>query len=451
MNLWRISLTGLLASALLLSLVSCGGKDNSTSFDGASSDGASSELVLKDKTLDWMAIWPMNPEDGRPELKMFREKYGGKVVDHLVTVDERLEAITAAAMSDDCPDITGFETELLPAGFKNGLYRHIDDLIDINGFGWRDLKPLLDLYQLDGKHYVPTPSVADGGVLIYNKQTIKQYNLEDPRELFRQGKWTWDKMLEMMKAFTDPNDTQGGKFGRYGLDGWNFAYTMHTTCGTALVSMNNSGNLENNLMDAGIERYMNFVRDMKQSGVLFPRWDNDGQIVENSITTGQTLFFDTGMWAYPNYTIRQYALGEDASYVPYPRDPASDTYYRTAGVDPHMVFGGAQNLDGVRAWLDCRILVNQDPELKKDTEAIWLDPNPEVGCGWNEDDVDFYYEMTDLSKFNPVLDWSNGLGVEGVSGYDITNAMWMEDKPWATVREEFIPMFNTAIDNINNS
>ncbi len=452
MRVMRTGVTAVLSAAMLLSLTACGGSSSSTSSDSGS-DSTSSEIVLQDKTLDRMAIWPMNPEgdaEDRPELKMFKEKYGGEVVDHLVTFDERLDAITAAAMSDDCPDMTGLEGELLPKGFTNGLYREIDDLIDINGPGWSDLKPLLDLYVVNGKHYVPSPLVTDGGILIYNESTIKEYNLEDPRELFRKGEWTWDKMLEMMRTFTDPNDTQGGQFGRYGMDGWNFAYTIHTTSGVPFVSMNSEGKLQSNLMDPSVERYMNFLSEMKQSGVIFPKWDNGGSInEEGAVSKGRILFFDTGLWAYSRYTLKEYSMGEDASFVCYPRDPSSDTYYRSAGVDVHMVFGGAQNLDGVRAWQDCRILVNQDPELKKETEALWMSQDPDNGSGYSQDDVDFYYEMTDLSKFTPVLDWSTGLGVEGVDGYTLTSQIWVEDKPWATVREEYAPMFENAIEALN--
>ncbi len=453
MKLVRTGITAILSAAMLLSFASCGGpEDQSSSSNGASNDGTSSDLVLENKQIKFMAHWNMNPaseeEEPRPELQMFQEKYGGEVIDVPVTWDERLDAVMTAAMSDDCPDLTVYWAELMPKGFSNGLYREVDDLIDINGAGWSDLKGVLDLYTYNGKHYVPTPIVTEGAILVYNEQTIKDYNLEDPRELYAKNEWTWDKMLEMMKAFTDPSDTQGGQFGRYGLDGWNPGYNLHLTCGVPFVSLNDEGKLVNNLADPAIERAMNFVGEMNKAGIAFPRLENDGGSIDlGRVATGMTLFADTGLWDYPTYVYRSYQMGEDASFVPWPRDPSSDTYYRSAGIDPHMVFGAAKNLDGVRAWQDCRILVNQDPEIKKENEALWMDS--ETGYGMTQEDVDFYREMTDLSTFTPVLDWSTGLGVDGVSGYEVANKVWLDGTPWATVREEFTAQFDNAIAAIN--
>ncbi len=442
------SLACILCTAALLSVTACGNGGGQSEEP----EKTSSEIVLTNKTLKWMSNWAMNPEEGgedRPELKMFKEKYGGQVEDTVVVWDERVDAITSAAMSDDCPDMTGFWYELMPAGFHNGLYRQVDDIIDVNAAGWKNLRPVLDLYTYDGHHYVPTPVVSDYGILIYNKETIKKYNLEDPRELFRQGKWTWDKMLDMMKQFTNPSDTQGGKFGRYGIDGGSYAYNMHMTSGTPFVSLTSDCKLQSNLRSKDVEAYMNFISDMKEAGVMFPQWENGNAIVEDSVTTGKTLFFDTGLWAYSNYTIKKYAMYDNASFVPYPKNPSSDKYYRGISIDPHMVFGGAKNIEGIKAWQECRILVNQDPVEKKKTEAVRMSQDPAVGEGYSQDDMDFYYEMADLSQFSPVVDWSNGLGVDGVNGSALVHGVWVEDKPWATVREEYAPLFDAAISQAN--
>ena len=94
-----------------------------------------------------------------------------------------------------------------------------------------------------------------------------------------------------------------------------------------------------------------------------------------------------------------------------------------------------------------RIAEVPDPEIKKENEALWMDS--ETGYGMTQEDVDFYREMTDLSTFTPVLDWSTGLGVDGVSGYEVANKVWLDGTPWATVREEFTAQFDNAIAAIN--
>ncbi len=450
MKFWRTGILSVLSAAMLLSMVSCGMDGGGSSSDTVS-ESTSSELTLENKQVKFMAHWPMNPAEGeedRPELKLFKEKYGGEVVDVPVTWEERLDAVMTAAMSDDCPDLTVYWAELMPKGYTNGLYREIDDLIDLNGPGWKDLKPLLDLYMYNGKHYLPSPTVTDSGVLIYNEDMIEQYNLDDPRELYREGKWTWDAMLEMMKEFSDPNALQGDKFGRYGIDGYSVAYGLTFACGVPFVSLED-GKLKNNIMDPAIERAMNFVQEIAKAGVVFPMEQNDWKTDPTRVASGKILFEYTGMWDFPNYVYGSYKMGDKASFVPIPRDPDADAYYRGAGGDAHMVFGAAKNLDGVRAWQECRMLVNHDPEYKKENEALMMDQ--EKGSGMTQEDVDFYNEITDMSTFKPILDWSGGLNVDGVSGTSATADVWWEATPWATVREEFKPMFDNAIQAINDS
>ncbi len=200
-------------------------------------------------------------------------------------------------------------------GFQSGLYRKIDDLVDLNGAGWSKIKPLLDILTYLGKYYVPASAISDGGVLVYNRNTVSEYNLEDPRELFRRGEWTWDKMLEMIKAFSDPDDKEGGKFGRYGVDGWNSCNVMHTTCGKPFVSYEN-GKLVSNLNHPVIERVMNFQNTCYQANVIFPKLENDDQPNFSRVASGMTLFIDSSTSDFRAFTSGAYAMGEDASYVP---------------------------------------------------------------------------------------------------------------------------------------
>lgn len=113
------------------------------------------------------------------------------------------------------------------------------------------------------------------------------------------------------------------------------------------------------------------------------------------------------------------------------------------------MFGGAKNLDGVRAWQDCCISVNQDEAYKEQNEERLRDP--QSGMGMSQDDIDFYDEITDLTTFKPVVDWSMGLGVSGVNGSDMSAQVWRNGLPWATVREQFLPRFNNAIEDINET
>ncbi|MBO7354002.1 MAG: hypothetical protein J6U61_07080 [Lachnospiraceae bacterium] len=55
--------------------------------------------------------------------------------------------------------------------------------------------------------------------LSFNMQLLEEYNLEDPRDLWNRGEWTWDKFNEYMQVLTQ--DTDGdGQIDQYGFCGW---------------------------------------------------------------------------------------------------------------------------------------------------------------------------------------------------------------------------------------
>ena len=64
----------------------------------------------------------------------------------------------------------------------------------------------LSLY---GKQYfaVSDYMIADPNAIFFNKDMITSYNLDDPYELVRSGKWTLDKLMEMASTVT--NDVNG--------------------------------------------------------------------------------------------------------------------------------------------------------------------------------------------------------------------------------------------------
>ena len=52
--------------------------------------------------------------------------------------------------------------------------------------------------------------------MYYNKNTIRDNSLEDPAELLKEGRWTWDALWEMMTAFCDVEAE------KYATDDWWF-------------------------------------------------------------------------------------------------------------------------------------------------------------------------------------------------------------------------------------
>ena len=91
----------------------------------------------------------------------------------------------------------------------------------------------------------------------YRKSVIADLGVEDPRELFEQGKWDWDAFLDMARKFQ-----QSGE-GKYVLDGFNPENDIILSTGVPMVA-NNNGVIVSNLRDPAVERAENLMLKVLQ-------------------------------------------------------------------------------------------------------------------------------------------------------------------------------------------
>lgn len=178
-----------------------------------------------------------------------------------------------------------------------------------------------------GDYMIPDPNV-----ILVNLDMVELMELEDPYQLVRDGKWTIDKMLEMMgKVTTDNGDTVWDVNDTYGFGspgGWylnSFLYSSDIT----LVEKNSDG-----------EYYLTF--DQERTNTLFEKLqlllngpdtyiynykaDNDPTLAAESlnISKGRSLF---GITTLNNASaLRDIEL--NYGILPYPKlDEAQDGYY----------------------------------------------------------------------------------------------------------------------------
>lgn len=83
---------------------------------------------------------------------------------------------------------------------------------------------IMSYMSLNGEASLMLPVKAENRVsatypLAFNKQLLEQNNLEDPRELYKRGEWTWDKFVEYCRVLTKDNDGDG-VMDQYGFNGF---------------------------------------------------------------------------------------------------------------------------------------------------------------------------------------------------------------------------------------
>ena len=162
---------------------------------------------LENKTIKWMANWGFSTEN-HPNLVVFQERYGGNIEETIIDWDVRYDKLATAINGDEGIDFfPAGDTDAFPKGAIKSMFVPVDDYIDFDSELWKDVKDANDLFLWDDKHYVICTDLSGANTAVfYNKKTIEDYGLDDPKELFDKGEWTWDTFKKMLDEFVDPEN-----------------------------------------------------------------------------------------------------------------------------------------------------------------------------------------------------------------------------------------------------
>ena len=415
----RITVAALMLTATAFGLLTgCGKKDNESSYDKPLDSAVKEELSglasnsdlltgeLKNKTIKWMANWDINPDGtGKStpiELETFQSHYGGKVEFHNVDWNSRYDQLANAINGDEGIDFfPASDLDAFPKGAIKDMFIPIDDYIDFSEPAFAPMKETYDKFMWKGKHYVIVNNVSgDNCVVIYNRDTIEENGLQDPAKLFADGKWDWNTFQKQLTQFVDVEN------GQFGIDGWWFEAGLSATCGVPYIGIED-GKLVNNLKDPAIERLQNWMYDLGTTncvaiGVGDYGWDAHAEYIGE----GKTLFYPCGAWAMYNDTWKQ-NFGENAMFVPMPKDPNSDKYYIPCGLDGYVMVKGGKNPEGVATFAKCkRFAIMDDRANEIATQQLYDD------YGWNEEMVKMLETCHKMARENPYYDFYNAVSTE---------------------------------------
>lgn len=362
---------------------------------------------LENKKIKWMATWDINPgptgKNVPIELALFQERYGGEIEYYAVTWENRYDKLAAAIQSGEGIDFfSASDSDAFPKGAK-GMFAPIDDYIDFNSPLWSDVKDVNDSIMWNGNHYVAVVFVTgDNCAVIYNRDTIEEAGLEDPAALYEQGNWTWDTFEDMLIKFVDKDNK------KFGIDGWWFEFGLMSTTGVPPVTIENQ-KLVNNLGAPAMERVQNYLYELYNKDCIAICTESFGsKDMPNYIGEGKTLFYPCGLYQfYCEPEQWQKKFGENAFFVPMPKDPEADEYYVPTGMDAFVMVKGGQNPEGVAKYLDCKryTLLNDKVRSIADEQMV-------EDYGWSQDMIDMKGSMQSLAEENPVYDFSKGVSAD---------------------------------------
>ena len=420
-------LAGSVALIMALGMASCdnGGSDN----EGGSKNGftESQQKIVdgmieklpegakdsqKGKSIKWLAHYKINQDEiTDPALYMFKEVYGGSIVEQSTTWENRYNDLATGVMSGNGPDFfPADDMDTFPKGAIKNQFDPIDDYIDFDSDLWKESKAQSDAFKFNGKHYICVIQTDPAYVCVYNPKTMEDNGFDDPAELFANDEWDWDKFAKYCKDFTNEDED------KYGLDGYWYNKAISESCGVPMITIDQkTGLLTENMSDPNIEKVQNMMYELQKNNVVFPRADNDWN-TRGSGANGEglgsqlTLFIPIGLWALQDTPDNTKNFGNvengEVMFVPMPKAPGSDKYYVSARVNGYNLCHGAPNPEGFAAFMTCKRVANDNGGSEIFEEKLKNDYK------WTDDMIEMRKTIYDLVLENPVYDIQDGVSPE---------------------------------------
>lgn len=346
-----------LAATMALSMAACGkGGDKTTANTGTNDDISIGtwwvqyydSTQAKEDAPDWQSNQDAEGDSEETlETKAFNrsicemkwanvdkieQKYGITYHWDNLTIAGVKESINTSILagSPDC-DIYLVDTGMALPAQMNGLALDLKTVLpeDADVFNEQKIISYLDLG--DGKVCILTRVEAQKQVeatypLGFNIQMLEDNNLEDPRDLWERGEWTWDKFIEYCKVLTQ--DTDGdGQIDQYGYCGYEFE-TLEQ------LMMSNGANIASGatetLTSASVGEALQMMSDLYNVyNVCYP-YDFEGDpsnSMRNQYTEGNIGFFPIAAWIASGNGDYDYGgttgttLPFDTAYVRWPVGP----------------------------------------------------------------------------------------------------------------------------------
>jgi len=319
-------------------------------------------------------------------------------------------------------------------------WEDVSDVINLNDARWLFSA---DATAINGKHYVlefERPGDI-GTVLWYNKDVLKKAGIsEDPAQLALEGKWTWDKFREMLKACTMDTNNDGKK-DVFGIA----SFTGYSDIAFALARSNGAGILEpdgkrfkKSYETPEFMEAINFYDTLVNTDKVFRIYDNmtseetwtnmpSSDTIFNEFRNGTIAFLSARMWI-GNQQLKPY-MENSYGMVVYPKGPKANDYILDA-----QTLGGFALTTTNKDYKKSAIIFNalaHPVEGYEDEEVM----NETIASDFFQDGDTLSFKMYELAKKKVKLDF--GYGVQKlfaeVNHAIIQSVFWHIDTPAAAI------------------
>lgn len=215
-----------------------------------------------------------------------------------------------------------------------------------SGFSFADSawdSELMDVYSYNGKAYATNMKntlMQQPDVLMYNKNLIDKYDLEDPYTLWKQGKWDWDKFVAMCIEFADAAETGSFAFS------YNQALTGAHLLGVDLVTYQDGkyvSHMTDKKLQQGIKMYIKLVKEKLLSNIFAKDLFEGGKVLfhqDGTIGARKTHFYYVSL-----------KNSNKLGVVPMPTIKGETNYQVYRELEAYAIPSGAKNAEAVPYFL----------------------------------------------------------------------------------------------------
>lgn len=384
-------------------------------------------------------------DDAKAMIEAFKTKTGKELKFQYEVVEwSKMQNILATRVkSNNAPDLFTIDGCVAPflAAKSDEYFEKISAYINMNDALWKDVQgiSLLGFGKNNTQYAVASSAPNVTNMIVYNKTMFEDAELDDPMELFKQGKWNWDTFYEAVEELSEDKDRDGNPE-ILGVSTPDYVFGMFcNSTGKDFANFKNDGTLVSNLKDANFQRAAALVNKIGKISWDTESWNYTTRFAQNKI--GMVV---ANPWVTISGPLNKMMKEDKIGFAPFPKDPNSDKYYMQGSVTFSFIPKGAKNAKATAAWLYWQRYMekNPNPALEKkslnDAKEKW---------GWTEEEYNLVYkDLKNQVEF--IISCA-----DRVPDFDKQAYLWgMPFKEsWTQTLNQVEPSFNKAINAYNNS
>ncbi len=370
------------------------------------------------------AWWDRTPIEGKTE---WDDAFAKKIKEIEDTCNCRIEFVTIGNVNGEeyvttnlagdpvCDIATVLSYYILPGYIQGGIAYPMSDLASFDFTDYKWLQSAINFGTYQGKVYTMDLKWADDNGcrygVFYDKTIFNEQGLPDLETLYKNGEWTWDKMLEVAKSVNcDPNGD--GEMDLYALGCWDLIWNLITSNGADVFDNDNGKINASGFSQPAVVEAMDFAAKLgSELGVMgsenlmakFMPFDCSDAFKANVIAMAITEWWETEKFQVSEGNrLKANAYG----FVPFPLGPqANGTYYSYGKeMSPYIMLSQTKNPEDV-AWMFNAITDCAESDAQWDE---WLISRQELRA----DDSDSVTNVMDMTaagntKINPLVGYTD--------------------------------------------